>query len=147
MSRGSDIPPSMPPLLFLERVVSMLPQWLRKINLPSARRLSLQARLRRLSRLQVELLEDRTTPSMLAAYAFAEGSGTTVADASGNGNTGAIANATWTSAGKYGNALSFNGTSARVNINDSASLHLATGMTLEAWVNPSAVTNAWRDVI
>ena len=32
--------------------------------------------------------------------------------------------------------LSFNGTSARVNIPDAASLHLTSGMTLEAWVNP-----------
>src|SRR5262249_55716235 len=47
----------------------------------------------------------------------------------------------------YGNALSFNGTSARVNVPDAASLHLTTGMTLEAWVYPTAVTSAWRDVI
>jgi hypothetical protein len=70
-----------------------------------------------------------------------------VADVSGNGNTGTIANATWTTAGKYGNALSFNGTSSRVTIPDALSLHLTTGMTLEAWVNPSAVSSAWRDVI
>src|SRR6185295_1393356 len=34
-----------------------------------------------------------------------------------------------------------------VNIADSASLDLTTGMTLEAWVRPSAVTSKWRDVI
>ena len=34
-----------------------------------------------------------------------------------------------------------------ITINDSASLRLTTGMTLEAWVNPTAVTSAWRDVI
>ena len=34
-----------------------------------------------------------------------------------------------------------------VTINDSASLRLTSAMTLEAWVNPSAVTGAWRDVI
>ena len=83
----------------------------------------------------------------MAAYSFNEGTGTTVADASGNGNNGTIANATWTTAGKYGNALVFNGTHALVTINDSASLHLTTGMTLEAWVNPSTVSSAWRDVV
>ena len=88
-----------------------------------------------------------TTPGLVAAYSFSEGTGTTVADASGNGNTGTIANATWTTSGKYGNGLVFNGTSARVTIPDSTSLHLTTGMTLEAWVNPSTVTSAWRDVI
>ena len=41
--------------------------------------------------------------------------------------------------GKYGKALQFNGTSALVTIPDAASLHLTTGMTLEAWVNPSTV--------
>ena len=82
----------------------------------------------------------------MAAYSFDEGTGTTVADSSGNGNTGTISNATWTT-GKYGSALSFNGTSARVNIANSTSLQLSSGMTLEAWVNPASVTNAWRDVI
>jgi hypothetical protein len=49
--------------------------------------------------------------------------------------------------GKFGTALSFNGANALITINDSASLHLTTGMTLEAWVNPSAVNSNWRDVI
>ena len=42
--------------------------------------------------------------------------------------------------------MSFNGTSSRVNIVDSNSLDLTNGMTLEAWVNPTA-TNSWRNVI
>jgi chitodextrinase len=84
---------------------------------------------------------------MVAAYNFNEGSGTTVTDLSGRGNTGTIANATWTTAGKFGNALQFNGTNARININDSPPLRLTTAMTLEAWVSPSSVTSAWRDVI
>ena len=92
-----------------------------------------------------------TTPAapsgLVAAYAFDEGSGTTVADASGNGHTGAIANATWATAGKYGKALQFNGTSAIVTIPDAADLHLTTAMTLEAWVNPSTVNAFWRDVV
>ena len=41
----------------------------------------------------------------------------------------------------------FNGTNAKVTIPDSASLHLTTAMTLEAWVNPAASTPAWRDVL
>ena len=76
---------------------------------------------------------------LVAAYGFDEGSGTTVTDASGNGNTGTVSGATWATAGKYGKALQFNGTSAVVTIPDAASLHLTTGMTLEAWVNPSTV--------
>src|SRR5206468_3796186 len=34
-----------------------------------------------------------------------------------------------------------------VTINDSASLRLTTAMTLEAWVKPSVVNGAWRDLI
>jgi len=83
---------------------------------------------------------------LVAAYAFGEGTGATVGDASGSGNTGTLTAATWTAAGKYGGALSFNG-SARVTIPDAASLRLTTAMTLEAWVNPSAVSSGWRDVI
>ncbi len=90
----------------------------------------------------------RAAPTgLVAAYAFDQGSGTTVTDASGNGHTGTITNATWSTSGKYGHALQFNGTNALVTIPNSASLELSSGMTLEAWVNPSTVDAGWRDVI
>ena len=85
--------------------------------------------------------------TLVASYAFDEGSGTTVADSSGNGNNGTVANTTWTPSGKYGPALVFNGTNAKVTIPDAASLHLSSGMTLEAWINPASNSPAWRDVI
>src|SRR5882762_10354968 len=87
------------------------------------------------------------TPGLVAAYAFSEGSGTTVADISGNNNNGTISAATWTTAGKFGNALVFNGTSARVTVPDAASLQLTTGMTLEAWVFPTATPTNWRAIV
>ena len=87
------------------------------------------------------------TTGLVAAYGFDEGSGTTVADASGNGNNGTVTNATWAASGKFGKALQFNGTNALVSIPNAASLQLSTGMTLEAWVNPSTVNANWRDVI
>jgi uncharacterized repeat protein (TIGR01451 family) len=86
------------------------------------------------------------TPGLAAAYSFNEGGGTTVADTSGNGNGGTIGTATWSTAGKFGNALSFNGTSAKVTVPDSNSLDLTSGMTLEAWVFPTAIGN-WRDAV
>jgi hypothetical protein len=88
-----------------------------------------------------------TNPSLVAAFSFGEGSGTTVTDLSGHGNNGTVANATWTTSGKYGNALSFNGTTSIVTVVDSSSLHLTTAMTLEAWVYPTAVSATWRDVV
>ena len=87
------------------------------------------------------------SPNLVAAYSFDEGAGTTVADASGNGNTGTLAGATWTGSGKINGALSFNGTSSRVDVPNAASLQLSTSMTLEAWVNPTTITSTWRDVI
>ena len=88
-------------------------------------------------------------PGLVAAYGFDEGSGTTTQDKSGNNNTGTVSNTTWAgaSAGKFGNALSFNGTNAWVTVNSSSSLALTNGMTAEAWVNPSALGNAYRVVI
>ena len=83
---------------------------------------------------------------LVAAYGFEEPSGTSAVDSSGAGNTGTLAGPTRSSAGRFGSALSFNGSGARVNVNDSASLDLAVGMTLEAWVKPTAVTD-WRTVL
>ena len=77
----------------------------------------------------------------IAAYGFDAGSGTTAADQSGNGNAGTIANATWSASGKFGKALSFNGSNASVSVPDSSSLDLTSGMTLEGWVNPNAGGN------
>jgi hypothetical protein len=86
-------------------------------------------------------------PGLVAAYPFDEGSGTTVTDVSGNGNNGTVSGATWTTSGKYGHALVFNGTSALVTVNNSTKLQLSNAMTLEAWVNPGTVSSIWQDVI
>jgi chitodextrinase len=88
-----------------------------------------------------------TGSGLVAAFSFNEGFGTMVADSSGAGNTGAVQNATWTTLGKYGNALTFNGTNALITIADAPALHLTSRLTLEAWVNPTVVSRAWRDVI
>ncbi|MGH7306188.1 MAG: LamG-like jellyroll fold domain-containing protein, partial [Candidatus Rokuibacteriota bacterium] len=83
---------------------------------------------------------------LVAAYTFDEGTGATVADSSGNGNTGLVAGATWTPQGRFGGALVFDGVSSWVAISDAASLDLTAGLTLEAWVFPTAITG-WRTVI
>ncbi|HXD20688.1 MAG TPA: LamG-like jellyroll fold domain-containing protein [Vicinamibacterales bacterium] len=84
---------------------------------------------------------------LVAAYSFDEGSGTSVRDASGSGNGGTVSNATWTTAGRLGGALVFNGSSALVTVPGTTSLRLSAAMTLEAWVKPTAVDSLWRDVI
>jgi hypothetical protein len=84
---------------------------------------------------------------LVAAYSFNEGAGTTVTDASGNGNNGVISGATRTPLGRFGGALSFDGVNDWVTVNDAASLDLTTGMTLEAWVFPTVSPTAWRTVV
>ena len=85
-------------------------------------------------------------PVLVAAYGFGEGSGSTSSDRSGRGNTGTLSGATWSTLGRFGSALNFDGVNDRVNVNDSGSLDLSTGMTLEAWVYPTALSG-WRTVI
>ncbi len=77
---------------------------------------------------------------LVAAYSFNETSGATVTDLSGNNNTGTLGSTVArTAQGRFGGALLFNGDSF-VTIPNSASLALTTGMTLEAWVFPTAST-------
>ena len=85
-------------------------------------------------------------PGLVAAYSFNAGTGTVLADVSGNGNNGTITGATW-AAGHDGQALSFNGTNNVVVVNDSATLHLTTGMTFEAWVRPSTAMTGWKAIL
>ena len=75
---------------------------------------------------------------LVAAYNFNEGSGTTVTDASGNGITGNIIGATWTTGGRNGNALSFNGSSSYVDLGNPALLQITGSMTWSAWVKAAA---------
>jgi hypothetical protein len=82
---------------------------------------------------------------LVAAYGFEETSGTTAVDSSGRGNAGTIREAVRT-AGKLGQGLSFDGVNDWVAVPDADSLDLTTGMTLEAWVKPTALTT-WRTVL
>jgi hypothetical protein len=80
-----------------------------------------------------------------AGYAFNEGTGTSVGDASGNGLAGTIAGATWTPSGRFGGALSFDGIDDRVSIGSSPGLNLTTG-TVEAWVRLDTL-GRWHGVL
>ena len=50
----------------------------------------------------------------MASYGFEEPSGPAVTDSSGTGNNGTLTNATRTTAGRFGSALTFNGSNAWV---------------------------------
>jgi len=79
-----------------------------------------------------------------------EGSGNTTADASGNANVGTLSGPSWTTAGRYGYALSFNGTNAYVRGSQFQFLEswnggylLGLGDVLAANANISSVINKW----
>jgi concanavalin A-like lectin/glucanase superfamily protein/Big-like domain-containing protein len=95
------------------------------------------------------VLNPRTPPrnALVASYTFDAGSGNVAADSSGKGNDGSIVNATWTTAGKKGGALDFDGTDALVTIPDSTTLRLTTRLTVEAWVRPSTVGGGRQTVV
>ena len=59
--------------------------------------------------------------SLMLGFNFNEGADTTTQDVSGHNNTGTLSNATWTTSGKYGNAVSFNGSSGAVTVPSFAS--------------------------
>ena len=94
----------------------------------------------------VRLLPGASAPKptgLVAAYSFDEGSGSAAGDASGTDNQGTLAGPSWTSSGRFGSALSFDGLNDRVTVPDSSSLDLTTGMTLEAWLRPQS-TKSWQ---
>lgn len=78
-----------------------------------------------------------TVSGLAAAYSFDEGSGLTTSDLSSNGNTGSLVNgATWAAAGKYGQAISYDGLNDYVNVGNRSVLNLANNFTIEAWIYP-----------
>ena len=83
---------------------------------------------------------------LVVAFGFNEGTGAAVTDSSNTGNNGVINGATWTNGGRFGKALSFDGTSATITVAEAPSLDLTTGMTIEAWVKPVSLTG-WQAVI
>jgi glucose/arabinose dehydrogenase/PKD repeat protein len=81
---------------------------------------------------------------LVGAWGFDEAAGATTGDASGNGNTGALSGAARTTAGRFGGALTFDGANDWVTVNDSPSLRLTTGLTVEGWAYPTSGAGSWR---
>ena len=89
----------------------------------------------------------QSIPGLVAAWGFNEGAGPTTADASGNNNTGTISGATWSTQGRFGGALTFDGTNDVVVVANAPSLNLTTAMTLSAWVMPTGANGGWRTIL
>jgi methionine-rich copper-binding protein CopC len=86
-----------------------------------------------------------STTGQVGVWALNETDGTAAADAAGADNPGTVSGAVF-GAGKFGNALTFDGVNDWVTVNDANVLDLTTGMTLAAWVRPTAVTD-WSTVL
>jgi hypothetical protein len=85
---------------------------------------------------------------LVLALAFDEAAGTTAIDSSSSARNGTIRQAVRVLSGKIGGALRFDGVNDWVTVTDTTAspLDLTTGMTIEAWVNPSAMSG-WETVL
>jgi hypothetical protein len=85
---------------------------------------------------------------LVAAFGFEEAGGTSAVNSSNAAFNGTILQAVRVSGGKIGRALSFDGVNDWVTVADTTAspLDLTTGMTVEAWVNPTAMSG-WETVV
>ena len=87
------------------------------------------------------LSNDRFESGLVAHWRMEEGTGSTVADLSGNGNTATITGASWDS-GYFGNGLDFDQTGDYLVVSDSPELNPAGGITVSHWVNHKGYTGS-----
>ena len=96
---------------------------------------------------------DTALPSLpggpVAYWRFNEGSGSTTADSSGNGNTGAITGATWVSSSPDSTpALSFDGVNDCASVPGTAALNIqGTTLTIEAWIKREADSGGYERIL
>jgi len=80
---------------------------------------------------------------------FTDGTGSTASDASGNGNNGTLTNGPiWTSSGKFGNALAFDGVDDYVQKTSPSSIPTGnTARTVEAWIYINGETGKYQPIV
>ncbi|MFH1718403.1 MAG: LamG domain-containing protein [Planctomycetota bacterium] len=83
-------------------------------------------------------LTHTASANLVAHWRLDEGSGTTAADASGNGNTGNLQGDPKWSVGKIGGALQLDGTGDYVDCGNSDVFNITEQVTLAAWVQANA---------
>jgi len=88
--------------------------------------------------------------SLVGAWGFETGSGTTATDSSGNGNNGILTNGpawTGTSGGRYGNAITFDGINDSIVVADANSLDITQSWTISAWVKPASTQTVFKAIL
>jgi hypothetical protein len=89
-------------------------------------------------------------PNLVTAYGMNEGSGTTLADASGSGHTGTLVNGPAWVAGQatYGQALSFDGLDDAVSVANPTGYNFGTAdFTIELWAKRNVLGGAQRHLV
>ena len=84
---------------------------------------------------------------LVAYWKFDEGTGTTTADSSGNGNAGTLINGPQWAPGIAGKALYFDGIDDNVTVLDSTTLNPSSAFTISAWVNPATTFTDFRSIL
>ncbi|GEM_PF-3323081 len=78
-----------------------------------------------------------TPPKLLAHWKFDEKTGTTAADATGNGNVGnLVGGPLWTSPGRIDGGLSFDGKDDYVQVTTPSNLKMSKAVSICAWIKP-----------
>lgn len=94
---------------------------------------------------------DVSDPSLILYFSFDEVAGDTVTDLSSYGNNGTIAGAPESVAGKFGNALKFNGESDWVEVPHADILTVEESVTVMAWINAERHTGPndarWQGIL
>lgn len=85
--------------------------------------------------------------SLVGQWHLDEGSGTTVADSSGNGNNGSFGTGLEWVSGRFGTALSFDGSTGQVLVPDNNALAPGTAISVSAWVKNPGSPGLYRYIV
>ncbi|MHC4701830.1 MAG: LamG-like jellyroll fold domain-containing protein [Planctomycetota bacterium] len=84
--------------------------------------------------------------TLLGAWLFDEGTGSTTADVSGNGNDGTLVGGPAWVAGQFGNALEFDGSSSYVDCGNAEALNVGV-FSVSFWLNLPSSTQGWNHIV
>jgi len=81
-----------------------------------------------------------TSAGLVAQWKMDEGSGSSTADASGDGNTGTLNKASWAT-GSYGTSIAFTGNNSYVSVKESSSIEFSKQLTVAFWMYATSNAN------
>jgi uncharacterized protein (DUF362 family) len=89
----------------------------------------------------------RVDANAVGLWHLDEGTGSSVADETPYSNDGTISGATWTTNGRFGYALDFDGVNDAVIVPDAPELDGMSELTLEAWINLASDPTDWEAIV